>query len=275
MSVPKFETLEITVFPSGVTEMAFNRPQVYNAFSAEAYKDWLDFMQWAATSDLVKVVVLTGRGKYYSSGQQLQKPDFSSAGVAKNSERRNVVKTLVDELIKFPKLLIAAVNGPAYGFAVTTLALCDVVYCVPSSTFTTPFMKLGFCAEGCSSYLFPQIMGRSRANEMLLMGRTFSAQEMIESGMVSRHYPEQGFRETVLGLAEEAAKFSAVAIATTKKLSRQPEQEFLFKVNVEEMARLTERTASKESMDTVLRFAEEAERKRQAKLKAKEQQSKL
>ena len=107
------------------------------------------------------------------------------------------------------------------------------------------------------------------------MGRTFSAQEMIESGMVSRHYPEQDFRETVLAIAEETAKYSAIALATTKKLSREPELEFLLKVNTEEMARLTERSGSKESRETVLRFAEEAERKRLAKQKAKEQQSKL
>ena len=56
-------------------------------------------------------------------------------------------RSLVDQLIEFPKLLIAAVNGPAYGFAVTHLALCDVVYTVPHATFTTPFMKLGTKAK--------------------------------------------------------------------------------------------------------------------------------
>ncbi|KAI9495206.1 ClpP/crotonase-like domain-containing protein [Zychaea mexicana] len=275
MSVPKFETLEITLFPSGVCEMAFNRPHILNALSAQTYQDWLNFVKWAAAADSVKVVVFIGRGRFYSAGQELAKPDFSPQGVAKNSERREVVKGLVHELIKFPKLLIAAVNGGAYGFGVTTLALCDVVYCVPSATFTTPFMKLGFAAEGCSSYLFPKIMGHSRANEMLLMGRTFSAQEAIESGFVSRSYPEEGFRETVLGLAEDAAKFSADALAVTKKLTRDAERDLLHRVNEEEMARLTERNASKESIETVMRFAEEAERKREEKRKAKEQKSKL
>lgn len=58
--------------------------------------------------------------------------------------------------------------GPAIGFGVTTLALCDIVYAVPEATFNTPFMKLAFCAEGCSSVLFPRIMGNSKANEMLV-----------------------------------------------------------------------------------------------------------
>jgi hypothetical protein len=63
--------------------------------------------------------------------------------------------------------------GPAIGFGVTTLALCDVVYSVPHATFKTPFMQLGFCAEGCSSLLFPRIMGPSRANEMLVSDLKF------------------------------------------------------------------------------------------------------
>lgn len=58
--------------------------------------------------------------------------------------------------------------GNAIGFGVTTLALCDIVYSVPGATFNTPFMKLAFCAEGCSSFLFPRIMGVSKANEMLV-----------------------------------------------------------------------------------------------------------
>jgi enoyl-CoA hydratase/carnithine racemase len=64
--------------------------------------------------------------------------------------------------------LILTCIGNAIGFGVTTLALCDVIYSVPQATFVTPFMKLAFCAEGCSSILFPRIMGPSKANEMLV-----------------------------------------------------------------------------------------------------------
>ncbi|KAI9248015.1 ClpP/crotonase-like domain-containing protein [Phascolomyces articulosus] len=273
MSAPKFDDLEITTFPSGVCEIAFNRPKVLNAYNAELYGNWLKALQWAATAESVKIVVFTGRGRFYSSGKALEKPDFSPEGVAKATARRQTVKTLVDELINFPKLIIAAVNGPAYGFAVTHLALCDVVYCTPTATFTTPFMKLGFSAEGCSSYLFPKIMGHARATEMLLMGRTFSAQEMVESNIVSRSYSVENFRETVLALAEETAKFSKEALATTKKLSRDPERELLLRVNAEETVRLNERQNSKDSIETVIRFAEEADRKRAEKQKTK--QSKL
>lgn len=97
--------------------------------------------------------MLTGIGSYYSSGQELELPSGEGPGL---KERLQVTQDLTDALIDFPKPLIAAVNGPAVGYAVTTLALCDMVFCTPMATFTTPFMKLGFCAEACSSYLFPR-----------------------------------------------------------------------------------------------------------------------
>lgn len=108
---PKLETIEITLFPSGVAEIAFNRPQRYNALSPQAYRvrlanilypgsrrtrtkihvslqDWLTAIQWAAKCDDAKVTVLTGRGKYYTSGQQLEMPDFSDANLPQEIQRR-------------------------------------------------------------------------------------------------------------------------------------------------------------------------------------------
>lgn len=108
-SIPLLETLEITLTSTGVAELAFNRPNRYNALSPLAYRvnkwiinknshlqypkqDWLSAIQWAAKCDAVKVVVLTGRGKYYTSGQELQEPDFSAAGIEAQKKRRQVTK---------------------------------------------------------------------------------------------------------------------------------------------------------------------------------------
>lgn len=70
---------------------------------------------------------------------------------------------MVTAFIKFPKLLIALVNGPAVGIGATILALCDVIYAAKSAYFYTPFTALGLCAEGCSSVTFPKILGTSKA----------------------------------------------------------------------------------------------------------------
>lgn len=125
---------------------------------------------------------------------------------------------------------------------------------MPEATFGTPFMKLGFCAEGCSSILFPKIMGPSKANEMLLMGRTFTAQELEQCGFISQVIPSEGFREKVLEIAENAADFSSVAMGITKKLIRDTDREELLLINDIEMKQLSLCMESKESINQILLF---------------------
>ncbi|CAO3639700.1 unnamed protein product [Cunninghamella blakesleeana] len=267
-AIPTFNNFEATLFPSGVLEFAFNRPHILNALNAETYLEWLKGIQFAANDDRVKVLVLTGRGKYYTSGLELAKPDFKNKEADEaDLKRRNVTINLVKALIDFPKLLIAAANGPAYGFGVTSLALCDVVYASTDSFFATPFMRWGFCAEACSSFTFPRIMGSSKANEMLLMGRTFQVDELVQCGFVSRTFSKETIREDVLKLAEEAAQFSVEAIKVTKKLVRDVDRDTLHKVNDNEMGELKRLVRKPESIASITAFIE-ANEKRRAERKA-------
>jgi peroxisomal 3,2-trans-enoyl-CoA isomerase len=86
------------------------------------------------------------------------------------------------------------------------------------------------------------------------MGRTFSAQEMVDCGFVSRILPTEGFRETVLDLAANAAKFSGEALKVTKDLIRGVERDLLEQVNQKEMNALGERMASSDSLESIMRF---------------------
>ncbi|KAF9127377.1 Enoyl-CoA delta isomerase 2, mitochondrial [Mortierella sp. 14UC] len=258
MSVPTdLDTFDIKLLEHGVAVIAFNRPKKYNALNPQVYDQWGRALEWAAKSDDVRVVVMTGHGKYYTSGQELAIPDSSEleGGVEEVYKKRSgYTENVVRQLINFPKLIIAAIQGPVIGFGVTSSAICDVIYTVPEATFNTPFMQLGFCAEACSSILFPRIMGYSRANEMLLMGRKFTAEEMRDAGMVARIFPKETFMEEVLKAATHAAKYPPQAMKDTKRLIREHEIKFLEDVNTKEMILLGERMASEESANAIIEF---------------------
>lgn len=106
------------------------------------------------------------------------------------------------------------------------------------------------------------------------MGRTFTAEELVSCGFISRTFAAEGFYEKVLGLAEQAANFSAEAVAVSKKLIRDVDREELLKVNEIEMQRLSERMESKDSQDAIMKFVEDAKRKKAAKIE-KQKNSKL
>lgn len=102
----------------------YNKPKRKNAIDMDMYIKVTKILQQAANDPDVDVMVLTGTGDYYSSGNDL-------VAAAQSSRRDNFLKILkeyIDAFITFPKILVAVVNGPAIGIAATTLALCDLVF---------------------------------------------------------------------------------------------------------------------------------------------------
>lgn len=117
----------------------------------------------------VTVAILTGTGKFYSAGNDLAAMASMAGSDPKTAAEAGRV-SLHDfqcAFINFPKPLLAAVNGPAIGIMVTTLALADIVWASDSATFSAPFSGTAQTPEGCASLLFPQIFGPSLANEMV------------------------------------------------------------------------------------------------------------
>ncbi len=140
----------------------------------------------AASNDpAVHAVILTGTGKYYCAGV-----DFSGgfapmypSNLIKDIMSKN--QSLFDNFINFKKPLIAALNGPALGAAATSSLLCDVVVCSNTAYFLTPFKSLGLVPEGCSSYVFPKLLGQELGKQVL-EGRKLEALEALQLGFVDK-----------------------------------------------------------------------------------------
>lgn len=168
-----------------------HRPKAYNAMNFQAYRAVMSALHSAAENDLVKMTVVTGTGPYFSSGKDLNSnKDLSDQlGNASPSEAaaagHNIVQEFINAFIDYPKPIVAAVNGPAYGIMVTTLAFYDAIIASETSSFTTPFSKLAISPEGCSSWTFPQMLGPTVASQMLLFSQTLSAERAFQLGFVS------------------------------------------------------------------------------------------
>lgn len=170
------------------------------------------------------------------------------------------VRRLVDTFIDFPKPVLGMVNGPAYGIMATTLALFDTVIASDTATFTTPFTALNQSPEGCSSLLFPQILGPSLASEMLLFSRTLSVEDALRTGFVSRVLPQDQLESYVEQLLYEPKKGLAVALypnamTSAKSIIRtKTYKQQLHEVNKNECEQLTRMMHSDETRQLLNKF---------------------
>jgi len=254
----------------------FTREKQLNSFISQQYADLSEALDQLNTDDSIACALLTARGRFYSSGHDLRQQMASQMELSQASpeEQRALLKKmtesnagrLIQSFIRFDKPLVAAVNGPAVGVACTTLQLCDVIYSVDEATFHVPFMQLGFCAEGCSSLLFPMVMGTSKANEMLLMGKKLNAVEAQQCGFISEHFPAAEFREQVLSRTRRMAKFPPMALRQTKGLMRHAARQTLLETNERELTLLLERFQSEECHLAVMQFVMEQQARKSSKL---------
>ncbi|KAF9425030.1 Enoyl-CoA delta isomerase 2, mitochondrial [Entomortierella beljakovae] len=219
----ELDTLIIQLYDTGVAVIAFNRPKVYNALNSTSYQHLITALEWAAASDDVRVVVLTGNGKFFTSGQEI--PALNSGGFPPDT--LDYTLKAITQLIYFPKLIIAAVNGPAVGFGVTSSALCDIVYATPEATFNTPFIQFG---------------------------RKFSAREMEVARVVARIFPREEFMGNVLKIATSAAKLSPHAMKINKALIRDREYDLLNNQNIREIGIVKSGVSSEQYNQAMLKY---------------------
>jgi len=273
-----------------VYTITMNRPKKRNAITFEMYNEIQAALDEAAARDDVAVAVLTGAGEFYSSGNDLSNfaniPPEGPGALAEQAGE--VLEAFVDKFITFPKVLVAAVNGPAVGIPVTTLPLCDIVYASHNATFHTPFTSLGQSPEACSSVTFPAIFGQSRANEMLLFGRKisgelppprvsrtpppvrqpalsdmyphlraffmFAAAESKEWGLVSEVFEASTFQEEVAKRVKAGAALFPNSLRLSKQLVRNHSVEQLQAANKTELELIKSRWVSDECMQAIMSF---------------------
>jgi enoyl-CoA hydratase/carnithine racemase len=201
-----------------VRTITFTRPEVLNAFNTELYDATAAALEDAEGDDSIACVVLTGEGRAFSAGQDLGEMARLGGGEDARPGAGRGFPRLMNVVGRFPKPLLAAVNGLAVGLGFTILAHCDLVLVADDARLRVPFAQLGVAPEAASSYLFPARMGWQRAAHALLTGDWVSARELVETGLaIAACDPTSVVAETC-ALAERIAAASLPSLMATKRL---------------------------------------------------------
>ena len=209
------ETIRISDDAS-VRTLVLNRPDALNAFSGLLMDELTDAFIDARVTTTVKAVILTGAGRAFSAGADLQE-------MGRNTYRpRHGFAGLLDAILDFPKPFLLAVNGLGVGVGATMCGLADFVYMAAGARLRCPFSSLGLTAEAASTVTFPQLMGRQRAAWFLMAAEWMSAAECKDAGLALEVVPDAMLMTRV---REQAAKLAALPLASlvqTKALIMDP-----------------------------------------------------
>jgi enoyl-CoA hydratase len=217
-------TVQVEPATAGVTMVRLNRPQVKNAMNYELVGALHDALDEVAADDTCRVVVLTGAGDAFCAGLDLQDygtpPDVGRhrhrhAGVTGQGFLANLVQHLHDT----PQIVIAAVNGSAFGGGLALACASDLRFASESARFCSAFIRTGLTGTDVGvTYFLPRLIGASRAFDMIVTGRVVDAAEAERMGLVSRVIPDESLLEEALALAGTVAGYTAFGLRRTKEV---------------------------------------------------------
>ncbi len=227
--------IEIEEPAPGVRVIAFNRPEVRNAFDTAMYLEATDALLAADSDETVNVVVLTGRGQGFTSGQDLAEMAAIATGTAVEGAGQGFIG-LLNALCHLSVPLIAAVNGVAVGLGFTLLAHCDLVLVDAGARLRVPFAELGVPPEAASSVLFPARMGWQQAARILLTSDWVSPQELVELGLALQVCTEGTTLDEAVTLAARIGAHPRSATRTISSLMRAGQRDAVLEANGREQA---------------------------------------
>jgi enoyl-CoA hydratase/carnithine racemase len=234
----------------GLLEIRFDRPEKKNALSRAMYARVVEALQSADADPAVRVVLLTGTGNYFTSGNDIGDFQVRAAG---NQEPDG--SPFLTALSSLQKPLIGAVNGPAIGVGTTMLAHCDLLIAARSARFVMPFTSLGLVPEAASSLLFPRLIGHQRASAMLLLGEPIDAETALDWGFVNQVVDDAALMETAYAMAKRLAALPPQAVRQTKHLIKQGKTDVPGRI-VEELGLFRQRLRSPEAKEAFAAFME-------------------
>jgi enoyl-CoA hydratase len=207
----------------GVRVIQLNRPQVLNALTREMVSDINAALDDAALDTECRVVILTGAGKGFCSGQDMAAANarntLSPSGVVEKMYWQEQFAGMVRRIRALPQPVIAAINGAAVGAGMAMALAADIRIASPTARFLIGSVRIGLSAgESGISYHLPRLIGAGRAFQIELTGRAVEATEALSLGLVTRIVDGDALMAAALEQAQAILANSPFSVAQTKKL---------------------------------------------------------
>ncbi len=203
-----------------IATLTINRPDRMNTISGPMLDRLVDVLLQADRDPEVRCIVLTGRGKAFCAGLDLANAGSlggSRASVGGSLDLRDTPPTVLHN-IDTP--IIAAINGGAAGYGLDTALGCDMRIAAESAKLAPAFCKRGLLPESGGTWFLPRLLGWAKASEIIFTGRTLSAQDSLELGLVNKVVPLDDLMNEAMAMAKEVAANAPLAVAAAKRMMR-------------------------------------------------------
>jgi enoyl-CoA hydratase/carnithine racemase len=193
----------------------FNRPEKLNVFTAEMEREVCQFLHDGAIDKDFDVVILTGKGRAFSAGGDIEEwmlPNVQDPGSAEPILPKRTVFALLD----FPKPILAKLNGHAIGLGATIALYCDVIFAAEHAKIADPHVRVGLSAGDGGAIIWPQLIGYAKAREYLMTGEFVPAPKAEQIGLINYCLPADELDAAVDAFARKLLKGAMKAIVATK-----------------------------------------------------------
>lgn len=199
--------------------ISLDRPESANSFDTDLAEHLYQQLRAAVDAPEVRAILLRSNGRSFSAGGDLR--SIASAG----EDRAAYMEALISAahrailtIAETPKLVISAVRGAAAGFGLSLVLASDIAVAGKSATLSAAYPKVGLSPDGGMSYFLPRLAGRRRAQEILFLGQSISAQDGVGLGLLTMLVEDEVLDEKAIEIATEVANGPSAALGRTKRL---------------------------------------------------------
>ncbi len=207
-------TLETIKFElaNGIAKITLNRPERFNSFNDTMHKEVKEAIYQIQIDSSVRCVLITGLGKAFSAGQDLNSTENLSQVL------NDYYNPLIQAITTMDKPIICAVNGIAAGAGANIALSCDIVIAAKSAQFLQAFTKIGLIPDAGGTWILPKLVGHARAKALVLLAEPITADQAEQWGMIWKAVDDDKLMGYCEAIAQKLANAATTSLAYTKRL---------------------------------------------------------